>query len=88
MKIKILRFVPLYVLAFLPLFSLAMTSMAIGLLLIYAIWHFIKTDARKLNLIRFRMDSGYEKGARNSGKNGLNSNNSNINYWVKTFQKS
>ncbi|MEG3656116.1 O-antigen ligase family protein [Arenibacter palladensis] len=59
MKIKILRFVPLYVLAFLPLFSLAMTSMAIGLLLIYAIWHFIKTDARKLNLIRFRTSLVY-----------------------------
>ncbi|MBU2904898.1 O-antigen ligase family protein [Arenibacter algicola] len=54
MKIKILRFVPLYVLAFLPLFSLAMTSMAIGLLLLYAIWDFIKTDAAKPNLIRFR----------------------------------
>lgn len=54
MKIKILRFVPLYVLAFLPLFSLAMTSMAIGLLLLYAIWDFIKTDAAKPNIIRFR----------------------------------
>jgi O-antigen ligase len=31
-----------------------MTSMAIGLLLLYAIWDFIKTDTAKPNIIRFR----------------------------------